>query len=307
MAFDPKRSASSGRFVLEVGDSRVAFLKEFSGLNYEADLATHDHGPMNMQTKHMTNFKFTPGKASIGMSMGKEMHNWIKSSFRKEYATKNGAFIAGDFNYKATHRVEFINALITKVGVQKLSGDDKSACYFDVEFEAENVFHSDAGGEDIQGNYKTKAKAWLASCFRFELAGLEESCKRVASIDAFEWKQSIVSDAIGEQRIFTKHPAKVTVPDLKLAISSADQKPWAEWAKKWFLEGKSLADDHKDGAIVFLAPDMKTELGRITLKGCGLKSFGDDAHKANAETIKRFNVSLYVEEMDFDMQYVDAG
>jgi hypothetical protein len=306
MAFDAKRSASSGRFLLEVGDSRVAFLKEFSGLNYEADIVNHDHGSLNMQSKNMANYKFTPGKASIGMAMGKEMHDWIKASFKRQYATKSGAFIAGDFNYKETHRVNFQNALITSVGIQKLSGDDKSACYFDVEFDAEDVRHVKGTGQDIQGNYGTKTKAWLASCFRFELSGLEDACKRVASIDAFQWKQSIVADTVGETRIPTKHPAKVVVPNLKLAISSADQEPWRKWAEDWFVNGKCLSEHHKDGALVFLAPDMKQELGRITLKGCGLSKFGDDSHKANAETIKRFNVELYIEEMDFDMQYTDA-
>jgi len=306
MAFDAKRSAPSGRFALEVGDSRVAFLKEFSGFSYEGDIQTHDLGPMNMQAKHLANFKFSPAKCSIGMGMGKEMHDWIKASFKREYATKSGAFIAGDPNGKATHRVNFMNALITSVGVQKLSGDDKSACYFDVEFDAEDVRHVKGGGEDLSSTYATKTKAWLASCFRFELSGLEDACKRVASIDAFQWKQSVVSDAIGEQRVYTKHPAKVTVPDLKLAISAADQEPWRKWAEDWFINGKNLAAQHKTGAVIFLGPDMKQELGRISLNGVGLKKFGDDAHKANAETIKRFNVELYVEEMAFDMNYTDS-
>lgn len=306
MAFDAKRSSSSGRFALEVGESRVAFLKEFSGFSMEGDVQTHDLGPMNMQAKNLTNFKFSPAKCSIGMGMGKDMHDWIKASFRREYATKSGAFIAGDPNGKTTHRIEFMNALITSVGVQKLSGDDKSACYFDVEFDAEHVQHGKGGGEPLSSTYATKTKAWLASCFRFELSGLEDACKRVASIDAFQWKQSVIADQVGENRVPTKHPAKVVVPDLKLAISSADQEPWRQWAQTWFIEGKNLAAQHKTGAIIFLGPDMKQELGRITLDGVGLKKFGEEASKANAETIKRFNVELYVEAMDFHMDYTDA-
>jgi len=305
MAFDPKRSATAGRFVLEIENSRVAYLKKFSGLHYEADIGTHDHGPMNMQTKHMTNFKYGPGKATIGLAMGKGMYTWIQQSFRKEYATKSGAFIAGDFNYKATHRVDFYNALITEIGCPKLSGDSKDPGYLEVSFDAEDVKHTAAGGENIQGDYGVKQKAWLPSMFRFELAGLEDSCKRIASVDAWTWKQSVVADQIGALRTFTKHPAKVTCPDIKLSISSADQGPWAAWAEDWFLRGNSLANNHKDGAIIFLAPDMKQEIGRIELKQCGLKKFADDDHEANSEKIKRFTVELYVEEMDFKMDFVD--
>jgi len=305
MAFDPKRSATSGNFLLEIGDSRCSYLKSFSGLAYEADIANHEHGAELFQTKNMANFKYSNAKASIGMSMGKEMNEWIRSSFKKEFMSKHGAFVAGDFNFKETRRVEFTDALICSIGLPKLDGADKNPCYFDIEFEAETVKHVKGTGADIRGNYGTKAKAWLASCFKFELAGLEEYCKRVATIDAMQLKQTNKADEIGEKRIYTKHPCKLVVPDIKLSISSADQEPWAQWAEAWFLGGKSLAADHKDGAITYLAPDMTTVLGTLELKNCGLKKFADEDYTANSDKIKRFTVELYAEEMDFKMNYVE--
>jgi hypothetical protein len=305
MAFDPKRSATSGRFVLDIDGQRAAFLKKFDGLHYEGDVAQHDHGPLNMQTKNIANYKYGPGKATIGLAMGKAMYTWIRQSFHRDYATKDGAFIAADFNYKETHRVDFYGALITSVGVPKLDGSSKEAGYLEVEFEAENVLHRKGTGTPISGDYGVKEKAWLPSCFSFELAGLEDACKRVATIDAFTWKQSVVADQIGAQRVYTKHPAKVTVPDLKLSISAADSEPWRAWAEDWFVRGKHLAPDHKDGAIRFLGPDMKQEIGRIELKTCGLKKFADEPHEANSEKIKRIAVELYVEEMEFFMDFVD--
>jgi hypothetical protein len=121
-----------------------------------------------------------------------------------------------------------------------------------------------------------------------------------------QWKQTVKPDEIGEQRIFTKHPCKVTIPDIKLSISAADQEPWRAWAESWFLQGKCLAEHHKDGAITYLAPDLTTVLGTLTLKNCGLKKFGDEDYTANADKIKRFSVELYCEEMDLVMNYADA-
>jgi hypothetical protein len=302
MAFDPKRSATSGRFVLEVDDTRVAYLKKFSGLHYEGDVGTNDHGPLNMQTKQLTNYKFAAGKASVGIAQSGKMYDWIRASFRKEYATKSGAFIAGDFNYKATHRIDFMNALITEVTIPKFDGTSKDPGYIDITFEAEDVRHTKANGEDIRGDYGTKQKTWLPSMFRFELSGLEDACHRIATIDSFTWKQSIVKDAVGAHRIYTAHPAKVVVPEVKLAISSADHDPWRQWAESWFIGGKCLASDHKSGAIIFLSPDMETEICRVELKGVGLKKFADEDHEANSEKIKRFTVELYVEEMDLIME-----
>ena len=46
---DSDRSHTAGRFMLEVDNFNVGFLKKFSGLAMEADIATHDLGPDNVQ------------------------------------------------------------------------------------------------------------------------------------------------------------------------------------------------------------------------------------------------------------------
>jgi hypothetical protein len=301
---DNDRSHTGGRFQLEIDGYNVGFLKKFSGLSMEADIATHDLGPHNVQMKHVANRKWTPAKATIGVGMGKGMYEWIRASFKNGFETRGGAFTAGDFNYKAQSRVDFKFALITSVTVPKLAGDSKEAAYFDVEFEAEEVRWSKAGGEDIKGQIGTKQKAWLCSNFRVEIDDMP--CNRVYSVDSFTWKCSIAPDPIGTTLEATKHPAKVTVPELKLSISHADHPEWAKWAHEWFVMGQHEAQHEKGGRIVFLDPTTKNELGEIKLIGVGIKKFADDDSEANSEKIKRFNVELYVEQMEFLMKYTDA-
>ena len=305
MAFDPKRSATAGRFVLELDGNHCAYIKEISGGEAEADIGTIDHGPLNMQTKMMTNFKFTPFKCKMGVAQGGALNEWIKASFDRAYATKSGAIIAGDFNYKATHRVDFVNALVTGVTVPALDGAGKEAAFIDVEWEAENVLHTPGGGQAIPSEYGTKQKQWTPSMFRFDLAGLTDACKRVSKIDSFSWKQKLATDSIGSQRIMTKHPAAVTVPDIKVTLSAADFEPWRAWAQAWFQDGKCTHEFHKDGTIEFLSPDMATVIGTIELKQCGLKKVTAPALKANSEEISRVTVELFVEEMRFNMTATD--
>jgi len=298
------RSHTAGRFALEVGNYNVGFLKKFSGLAMEADIVANDLGPDNVQKKHVSNIKWTPGKATVGIGMGKGMYDWIKASFDKAYFPQNGMFTAADFNYKAQTRMEFEQALITSVTVPKLDGSSKDAAYFDIEFEVEKVRWSKAGGEDIRGKIGPKQKAWLCSNFRVEIGALP--CDRVATVDTFTWKCSVAADQVGIFREPTKHPAKVTVPDIKLSISNADHPAWADAAKKWFIDGAHLEGDEMHGRLVFLGPDMKTELGEIELQNVGFKKFSDDDSEANSEKIKRFNVELYVEKMVFKINEYDA-
>jgi phage tail-like protein len=301
MAFDKTRSATAGRFALELEGYHAAFVKEISGGEAEADVATMDLGPMNMQAKMQSNFKFTPFKCKLGVAQGGVMNEWIKASFARNYATKSGAIIAGDFNYKATHRVDFINALVTSFTCPTLDGASKEAANFDIEWEAENVLHTPGGGEDIKGDYGIKQKQWTPACFKFDLAGLTDACKRVSKIDSWSWKQKVAKDMIGAQRLPTLHPAAVTVPDLKLTVSAADFEPWRQWAQAWFQDGKCTHDFFKDGVITFMSPDMATEIGHIELKGCGLKKVTAPPLKANDEQIARATIELFIEEMKFEM------
>lgn len=298
-----KRTYTSGRFALEIDGSNAGYLKKFSGLAMEADIVTNDMGSDNVQKKHVGNIKWTPGKATVGIGMGKSLYQWIAASFDKGYVTKNGAFVSGDFDYKAQSRLDFYNALITSLTVPKLDGSSKDAAYFDVEFDAEQVRWSDGGGATIQPHVSPKQKNWLCSNFRVTIGNLP--CNRVASVDSFTWKCAVASDQVGIFREPTKHPAKITVPDLKLAISYADHDPWAKAAHSWFVSGNHCESDEMNGSIEFLGPNMKEVLGSIDLQNVGFKKFSAEDSEANSEKIKRFNVELYVEKMKFNIACAD--
>jgi hypothetical protein len=300
------RTYTAGRFVLDIDGYNVGFLKKFEGLNMEADVVANDLGPDNIQKKHVAGIKWTSGKATVGMGMGKGMYEWIKAAFDKGYVTKNGTLTSADFDYKAQSQLTFFNALITGVTVPKLDATPGtgSAAYFDVEFEAEQVRWAKGGGEVIKGKVGPKQKAWLSNNFRLTMGSLP--CNRVSTIDSFTWKCAVAPDHIGTFREPTKHPAKVTTPDLKFSISKADHQAWADAARKWFVDGNHLEGDEMNGQIEFLGPDMKTVLGSIELIGCGFKKFSADAHEANSEKIARFNVEMYVEGMKFNLTEVDA-
>jgi hypothetical protein len=290
--------------MLDIDGINVAFVKKFEGLSMEADIVANDLGPDNFQAKHVANIKWTPGKATVGAGMGRGMYEWIKASFDKAQAPKNGTLTAADFNYKAQTQLTFQNGIITSVGFPKMDGASKDAMYLDVEWEAEQVRWATGDGKDIRGQYGTKEKAWLCSNFRFEMGSLP--CSRVASIDAFTWKCAVAADQIGIFREPTKHAAKVTVPDLKVSISMADYDAWAGPAKSWFVDGNHLAGNEMQGRLTLLGPNMKDEIGYVDFKNCGFKKFSKQALEANTEKIARFDVEFYVEGMAFTLSSYDA-
>jgi len=300
MAFDAKRSATAGRFVCEIDGKSAAYCKEVSGGDPEADIATHDLGPDNVQMKQVANIKYGPFKAKFGIAQGGPMNEWIKQSFAKDSLYKDGSITAADYDYNATHRIDFTKALITSVTIPTLDGGGKDAAYMDIEWEAQEIKHSPGSGK-LKGDLSTKQKNWTPSLFSFSLSGLEDACKRVAKIESFSWKQGVTRDMYGSARMGTLHATKVTVPELKVSFSGADAKPWIDWAKAWFEDGNTGSEKHKTGAINFLSPDMKTQIGIIELDGVGLKKLTSPTYGANKEEIARYTAELYVEHMKFNM------
>jgi len=299
-----QRSYVGGRFSLNVDGWEVGYLKDFSGLSMESEIATHDTATDIHQKKNVANVKWTAGKATCGVGMGKGMSDWMIAAMKKGVQTKGGELRAGDFDYKCKSVLTFEDALMTEIGFPALDGAAKDASYLTLQFEPERVKWNKGNDEDIRGKIGPKQKAWLGANFRVEIDGLK--CDRIAKVDAFKWKCSVVPDMLGIFVENTKHPAKITVDDLTFHVSYADHQAWADEARKWFIDGQREEQHERSGRIVYLGPDMKTELGEVRLFNIGFKSFAAADLKSNAEEVKRFKVVMYVERYEWDNKYYDA-
>lgn len=281
----------------------ASFVKKFSGLDFTADIVENDMGPQIFQSKHMANFKYSPGKFTIGAGMGKGFWTWIKAALEKGYVRKNGSIVSGDFDYNARTEVTWQDGLITAITFPALDASGKDAVYLEVEVDAERVRVAPASGK-IQGQYGTKQKAWLAPNFRLDIAGLP--CDRVSKIEAMTWKCTTATDHVGIFREHTKVPAKVTTPDLKITVSANDFKDWSDRAKSWFIDGNHLEKDHMQGSITLLGPNMKDVMARLELHNLGFKSFKQGAKEANSEKADRMEIEMYMEGLTFSEYQADA-
>ncbi len=300
-----ERSASGGRFILDINGERAGIIKSFQGFDYQMEAIVHDLGAEIGQMKSVGNLKYTPCKFQTGLGIGRELYEWIKSAFDKNVQTKSGTFTAGDFNYKATSSIDFQDALITSVVIPALDATSKEQGYLTVSCEAERVRHMKGNGADIRGAVGVKQKAWTLANFRFTMGDLPTG--RTSKIESIELKCAVIEDRIGSNREPTKHAAKVTIPDLTFEISAADMPKWAEKAEDWFVRGNCEAAHELQGSIEFLDPTLGKTIGSIELKNCGFLSFELPESKANAETVKRFKVKMYVEGMVFDAGYTDPA
>ena len=182
----------------------------------EADIVANDLGPDNVQKKHVANIKWTPGKATVGIGMGKGMYDWIKAVVRQGlHAPRTARSPRPTSTTRRSRSSTFTDALITGVTVPEARRLEQGRGVLRRRVRAPSRCAGPrAAARTSAARSAPKQKAWLCSNFRVEIGDLP--CNRVATVDSFTWKCAVVAGPVGIIREPTKHPAKVTVPDLKL-------------------------------------------------------------------------------------------
>jgi hypothetical protein len=284
------------RYQLELGAQQALVTGVEGGDAYGEVAVTAD--PALRQKKHITKMRYQAIKFDVGLGMSKALSDSIRRTFDGRQPRMDGAVVEADFDLNAVERREFTRALITEVGFPALDGASKDAALLTVEVAPETVRFAPGKGK-VQAPL-TKSKAWLASNFRFELDGIDTA--RVSRIDPFVLKQAVTESA-GASRDPLVQPGRIEVPNLTVTFSGPPPDDLITWHDDFLVRGNSGDDREKKGAIVFLAPDLKQELGRVELANVGIFEL---ARSTDASGIKRFTASLYVEEMRFVLDDVDA-
>lgn len=288
---------TTGRISLAIDGVAVPGLKQFSGLGAEGVVVQNNSGPGGLPKKHMAGFKWTPGRGSTSIALGKGLYGWVKAALAAGLAgagtaaARDGAFKSADANGKVQAGRAFSNAVLTEFSVPALDASSRDAGLFDFAFEADRVSWSGATGEAI-GPLGPVPKSWLKSNFKVSIGDLP--CARVAQVDAFTWRCAAA--------------ARATVPDLCLHISAVDYPAWQAAARKWFIDGGSLEANEMQGRISLLGATLKDsdELGAIELYNVGFKRFDHEAATPGTEQVARFTVVLYVERMALSIKAYEA-
>ncbi len=187
---------------------------------------------------------------------------------------------------------------MTSVTVPKLEGSSKEAAYFDLEWEAETVRWLKGDNSEIR-RPNTKEKAWLCSNFRFEMGSLP--CSRVATVQSFTWKcvwpgPARRADQAPGEGDGSGHQNRGLDGGLRRVVAGGN-KVVRRWPAR--RERRDVGRDRLP------CPDLKTEIGRVTLEHCGFARFTHGTFDANSEKVARFSCEFYVESMKFVIRNED--
>jgi phage tail-like protein len=298
MALD-SRSHRLGAFALILGGSAPGYIRKCDLGKLSNKIVTHNLGGMVRQKKHAGQMKHEPISIEVGVGMGKELYQWIKNSFDGKHERMDGEVLIADHDYNVMRRAEFSRALVTEVGFPACDAAGKEAAYFTVKFQPESVRYTDGGGNIGSVKVGEKQKMWLTNNFRFDAAGLPT--KHLKKVDALKWTQKVQEHAVGEFIESQYEGTACQTGDIKLTLATTEYKPWYDWAKSWFFEGRKTEGDERAMGLDILAQDAREVIGKIGFQNVGLKEFVFAALEANKNALSSFDVRLYTEAYTFDI------
>ena len=298
-----KRSVVSGKFALEIGTIKCGFLQDADGGQAFSDVVVEKLGADHVQHKHLAGVKYEDITLSAGLGMEKTFYDWLAASwqFNNANSRKNGAVVFTDFNYAVRQTRQFYNALISETTIPACDASSKDAARLTITIAPDHTSTTTKGSGNKYPSLSASAqKTWLPANFKLQIDGLD--CSKVAKIDSFTVKQSIIENAVGDDRIGSREPGAIEYPNLAITFLASSAASWQQWFDDFVVKGNNGDANEKNGTLTFLSNNLQAELGTVKFFNMGIFKLDDDAAEdSGGNVVQRFRAELYVERMEISI------
>jgi hypothetical protein len=294
----PGSRFAAGRFALELDGTMCGFLRSVEGGAISADVIVESPATGTFARKHIGQPRYEDLVLGLDLSLDKLVYQWIADTLAGKSVRRDGSITATDARLKAVSERQFFDALITEVTVPKADAASKEAGFLTVRLSPE-LLRARAGSGATAKVSAARAKSWLPSNFKLEIDGLD--CKKVTKIEALTFKANAAEDQIGEERIATKEPTSIEVPNLQITLAEATSQTWTAWFDDFVIKGLNGDESEKSGKLSFLTPDRKSSLAEVRFFNLGIFRLEPEPAAAGQETIARIRAELYCERMELEV------
>jgi hypothetical protein len=283
---------TSGHFAIEVGGTSGPVTSVEGGTASSVVIA-EKAGPDGIVHKHLAGVKYDDIVITCGPGMSSAFYAWIADTLNRNIGRKDGAIVVGDFNFREISRLNFANALISRVVFPALDSTSKDAAAITVALSPDYTRQVPAGGS-LQGPTGTKQKQWMRDAFRLNIDGL--NCTHVGSIAAIVVQRNAVDESIRETQ---SQPQSLDISDLVITLPEANADSFYAWFDDFVIKGNNLAAAEKSGTLELLTSDQKETLFTLTFGALGIHRVSPSKLEAGSSTVRQVEVAMYCEQITF--------
>jgi hypothetical protein len=217
-----------GALLLATGASHAEKKKPAKSGSY---VLTIDDTPAMVPEVSAGSTDAAPVSVKVDRNGSEALWQWMSTALSNQSVEKT---VSVDATGK--RRLDMAGSHITEIKFPPLDAKDgKKHVNVTLVIQPGTVTESKTKTSDIKGVVNTKQKKWLSSNFRLRIGDLPT--KGVKKVDAISFKLS------------TKHPAKVTVPDIKFLIDSSNESAWTQALKSKAKKSGSIELTEDDGTV----------------------------------------------------------
>ncbi len=296
-----RRPFAGGHFVFTLDGAPVpGYLRSVEGGTVSGEVIDETVGPDFTHFKHLGTVKIEPLSLELGMAMSRPILDWIRASWKRDFARRNGAVIHTDATYASKLEQWFSDALIVETSFPALDGASTDPAYLTVKLQPERVELKRGDGSSTPGVISPMQKHWSPSNFRLHLDGLDTS--HVSKIDSFKVVQKVKELYVGSARFPELEPTGLEFGNLTIYTGLAYADDFLAWYEKAVVGGDKETRQERQGALEFVGPDGDTTLFNVVLHNVGIFGFSIDKSEAGSGNMKRCKIDLYVESMELEYE-----
>jgi len=290
-----------GPRVLALDGEVCGALTGVTGGSIYAEFATEKIGIDHLARKHLAGVRYEDIALEVGVGMSARFYDWIKESLQPgKLSRKDGTIYVCDYDHHPRGSLAFTHALISELSFPALDAASKDAAKLTVKLAPELIRSSrtppKADGTKLTVTKQQQQKKWLPSNFKLEIDGLD--CTHVNKVGPLVARRAVVERAVGELRDYETEPSHWDFGNVTVTLPQSHAEGWHQWHEDFVIKGENGEDREKSGSLVYLTPDLKTELFRIKLSHLGIFRLHEDAAETGSEQIHRIEAEMYCEQME---------
>jgi hypothetical protein len=226
---------------------------------------------------------------SLTETIDTALASWLNDFVSTSPSSRNGSIAYFDINKTVFRKVNFTDAQIKEVVIPELNGASNTAGKILIRITP--MLTEQVAGDNTVINFPPRSKVWLNNAFQITLGNLPAT--RVSKVSSISLKRDITEDTSGRIRSLVISP--LTISDIDIELSLADEQPWLEWYRSFLIQGNSLDTDELNGKITFFDQTFTTTFATIDISHVGIMAISDTA--GAIDSVKKLTAKLYIESV----------
>lgn len=289
------RPGIANQTALELDGQFAGWLRSLQPPGYQVDTVVAPLGPGGA-ARLAANVGITSMAAEFDLVQPGALLEWALSLPRADASPRAGAGLVFDLNRKLVRRIAWSEGLLTELRLPTLDAASKLPFSVGLSWLPGSVAYPKAGGETVPGATVTRKKGPLLSNFRVQ--GLPFDSRWITRVALPTVTARLAEETHGVGRLPSRHQTAVDLGELRLELSAAGRDAALAWVGKTIADGVIADSEYLSLTIELLDASLKNVLASLTLSGCGLLGYAEEALDGNADRMPGVSLRLGVGHLD---------